>query len=636
MDQQQIEELHQQASEHYLNGRFEDALHAWRQLLELNPDDDRATEGLRLCTLMTKGDVVTPDLGTPAEPAPVETPPEPPPAAEEGAADIDLDLSVLDSLSAEKPQAPAAEAPQSSPPEPPPADSAGPDPSRQAEGLDFGDLAATDSIPLGEQVPQDEPRRGLEGVTQAAPEAEPEATGLEPVDSGSQKRIIPPHAEEPDPDPVEDQLKRRVRELLTDARAAADEGRSDEALSILARIAILDEDNDAARELEESLRQQASQCEQEIEHWLTEGVQWMEQGRLEEARERFESVLSRAPEHMEARAYLEQLDEREAGGDSEPEPEAADSPPSPAEPAEEPGFQEVPVGSDAPPETVPLARSMPGGDGPEAAPLHTVPVPSAPQKRQLRKPVLFGGILVLVLAVGGVGWFVLRGDSGGGAAVNAASIGAAVANLDAAPGPEGSGGASDDSQARETTADSQADADVASRLSPLERAERVDAAMARAADARQRRDWEAAILAYNQALSLDPHNPDARTGLFETGEIYKQERAILDQLRKARIAFEDGEYSAALRLFYRLPEGSVDPVVINRYMFNGWFNLAVFALKAGDTGRALDHLDEALNLDPDHALSIRLHSLASRYDGRARDRAYYLETNQIEFRGLED
>jgi tetratricopeptide (TPR) repeat protein len=181
-----------------------------------------------------------------------------------------------------------------------------------------------------------------------------------------------------------------------------------------------------------------------------------------------------------------------------------------------------------------------------------------------------------------------------------------------------------------------ADSSVASDLTPLERAERVDASMARAAEARTRGDWQAAILAYNQALSLDADNPDAQAGLFETGEIYKQEKAILDQLRKARIAFEDGEYSAALRLFYRLPEGSVDPVVIRRYMFNGWFNLAVIAIKAGDTGRALDHLDEALNIDPEHALSNRLHHLASRYDGRARDRAYYLEANQLEFRGLDD
>jgi tetratricopeptide (TPR) repeat protein len=554
-------------------------------------------------------------------------------ASREALADIDLDLSALDSLSPKDSPAPADAAPEGGPTGSPPPDAAGPDSSRQAEGLDLGDLSATDAIPLGEEVPIDEPRRGLDGIANAA--AEPEATGLEPVDSGAPKPIIPPPAETSAPDPVEDQLKRRVRELLTEARAAADDGRPDEALSILSRIAILDEDNEAARELEESIRAQTSQSEQEIEHWLTEGVQWMEQGRLEEARERFESVLGRAPEHMEAKAYLEQLDEREAGGGAEPESEAADTAAEPAQSADEPGFQEVPVDTDVSPESVPLARPMASEDVAEAAPLHTVPVPSAPEKRQVRKPVLYGGILILVLAVGGVGWFVLRGDGGGDTAVNTASIGTAVADPDRAPATQADS-ASGDSQTPATTADSQSAAGIAANLSPLERADRVDAAMARAAQARQRRDWEAAILAYNQALSLDPDNPEARADLFEVGEIYKQEKAILDQLRKARIAFEDGEYSSALRLFYRLPEGSVDPAVLNRYMFNGWFNLAVIALQAGDTGRALDHLDEALSLDPEHELSIRLHNHASRYDGRARDRAYYLEVNPLEFRGLDD
>jgi tetratricopeptide (TPR) repeat protein len=187
-----------------------------------------------------------------------------------------------------------------------------PDPSRQNEGLDLGDLSATEAIPLGEEVPADQPRRGLDGVAQAAGEDGAEATGLEPVDSGSPKPMMPPGGDPFEPDPVEDQLKRRVRELLTDARAAADEGRDDEALNILSRIAILDESNEGARELEDSLRQKASQCEQEIEHWLTEGVQWMEQGRLADARERFQLVLDRSPDHMEARSYLEQVDERMA------------------------------------------------------------------------------------------------------------------------------------------------------------------------------------------------------------------------------------------------------------------------------------------------------------------------------------
>ena len=634
MEQQQIEDLHQQASEHYLNGRFDDALQAWRHLLELNPGDDRAAEGMRLCSLMTEGEVVSENLSTPTEVPPAKTPPDPPAPAEGDVPDIDLDLSVLDSLSAPDTPTPAGEVPSSAPSGNGPGEAVGPDPSRQNEGLDLGDLSATEAIPLGEEIPTDEPRRGLDGIAQAAGEDGTEATGLEPVDSGSPKPMMPPGGDPFEPDPVEDQLKRRVRELLTDARAAADEGRDDEALNILSRIAILDENNEGARELEESLRQQASQAEQEIEHWLTEGVQWMEQGRLADARERFQLVLDRSPDHMEARSYVEQVDERlAADGDSTEAqaPEVAPETAVPAEPADAPGFQEVSVASEAVPETVPLVRTAPREDAPEPAhALHTVPVPSAPQKQRVRPPILMGGILILVLAVCGVGWFVLRGI--GDAAVDAASMGAL--GIDRGPTAD-SGDAAAVGGTQTGRSDTGARGEVATDLSAVERAERVDAAMVRALEQRRLGDWEAAILEYNQVLSLDPDNPDARRGLFEAGEIYKQEKALLDQLRKASIAFEDGEYSAALRLFYRLPKGSVDQAILDRYIFNGWFNLSVIALRAGDTGQALDHLDEALNLDGEHALSNRLHDLAARYDGRAKDRSYYVEVNPLEFRALD-
>jgi len=601
MEQDQIEDLHQQASEHYLNGRFDDALQAWRQLLELNPGDDRASEGMRLCRLMTEGEVVSEDLSAPAEFPPAETPPEPPAPTEGDMPDLDLDLSVLDSLSAPDTPTPAGEVSSSAPSGNDPGTAVVPDPARQDEGLDLGDLSVT------------------------------EATGLEPVDSGSPKPMMPPGGDPFEPDPVEDQLKRRVRELLTEARAAADEGRDDEALNILSRIAILDENNEGARELEESLRQQASQSEQEIEHWLTEGVQWMEQGRLADARERFLLVLDRSPDHMEARSYVEQVDERLAADGESTEAPAPDVAPEPAEPADAPGFQEVSVASEAVPETVPLVRAAPREDAPEPArALHTVPVPSAPEKRRVRRPILMGGILILVLAVCGIGWFVLRGT--GDAAVDAASMGAF--GIDRGPAAD-SGDAAAVGGTQTGRSDTGARGNVATDLSAVERAERVDAAMGRALEQRRLGDWEAAILEYNQVLSLDPDNPDARRGLFEAGEIYRQEKALLDQLRKASIAFEDGEYSAALRLFYRLPEGSVDQAILDRYLFNGWFNLSVIALRAGDTGQALDHLEEALNLDGEHALSNRLHAVAARYDGRAKDRTYYVEVNQLEFRALD-
>jgi len=79
--EQQTASLHQQASEHYLQGEFAQALQVWRQLLELDPGDERAEEGMRLCELLAEDDVgdsaVEPSVGgstgcVPVEEAPVE------------------------------------------------------------------------------------------------------------------------------------------------------------------------------------------------------------------------------------------------------------------------------------------------------------------------------------------------------------------------------------------------------------------------------------------------------------------------------------------------------------------------------------------------------------------------------------
>ena len=74
----QLETLHQQASEQYLQGEFLQALKLWRELLRLSPRDDRAREGARLCEMLAKdAGVDIPRM----EPAP--RPPAPEPAAPE-------------------------------------------------------------------------------------------------------------------------------------------------------------------------------------------------------------------------------------------------------------------------------------------------------------------------------------------------------------------------------------------------------------------------------------------------------------------------------------------------------------------------------------------------------------------------
>lgn len=49
---ERVEALHQEAAGHYLQGDFGDALRVWRELLQIDAEDERAQEGVRLCEML--------------------------------------------------------------------------------------------------------------------------------------------------------------------------------------------------------------------------------------------------------------------------------------------------------------------------------------------------------------------------------------------------------------------------------------------------------------------------------------------------------------------------------------------------------------------------------------------------------
>jgi len=132
MEQQdkRVENLHQQASTLYLQGEYVAALGAWRQLLKLDPKDERAREGVRLCELLVEeeGGTVPPSIATPPPP-PTPEASEAEPASTVGfgiGEDLDEELDELDELLGDG----AATDWMDKPPQPP----AEPAPSAEAPG----------------------------------------------------------------------------------------------------------------------------------------------------------------------------------------------------------------------------------------------------------------------------------------------------------------------------------------------------------------------------------------------------------------------------------------------------------------------------------------------------------------------
>jgi tetratricopeptide (TPR) repeat protein len=104
--QSNLEELHRQASGHYLKGDFPAAIEAWQAVIQQQPDDERAREGIRLCEQLAGGfdpETTPPPVQEVPPPAPpvdeVTAPPPPAPEpAQQAVPPATIDAAAADEL----------------------------------------------------------------------------------------------------------------------------------------------------------------------------------------------------------------------------------------------------------------------------------------------------------------------------------------------------------------------------------------------------------------------------------------------------------------------------------------------------------------------------------------------------------
>jgi len=556
-----IKQLHEQASEHYLNGDYVGALQAWRDVLGLDPSNEQALGGMRLA-----------EQFVPPEAAPVTA------AAREVEDDLDLGLKVLDGVAS-----PAVV------------------PHDVMDGsTDLQPDLLHQEEPAAEEIPE-----GWE--TQESPQAAEEAFGLEPLSHTTPSPTAPGSA-------AAGELKRRVGDLLNEAKAKADAGERDEALAILARLGILDEDNAEAEALRMKLEAQGASDLDRVEQAIIEGVAALEADSLDDAERYFREALALSPEHREAKHYLEKIEERRRAGSEEL------------------------LGGLAG-ESAPTDDAVHRATAPEPAVVKPVPAPKAPRPQALGLPELpdapvaaSGRRMALppakTLILGGLGVVVVIGAAlalprlfGGSApkftAPKPAAVAPHAARGEAKPGP----GAKPGTPARVIPAD------------PAELAKAIASGLASAQARMNANDPAGAILAFNDVLAMDPGNAVAKAGITTAGEQYKATKAERDALNTIKLAFRDGEYTSALRLAYRLP-----PTVSKSYSDGvkvaGWYNLAVVALRAGDCREAMSHLDEALGVDGSDDEVKKLREFAARYTDAEKDRAFLDRVEALSFRSI--
>jgi len=205
---QSIESLHKQASAQYLQGNFEDALATWKQILQADPEDERAAEGVRLCELLTD-----------------ERPIEADAQVDEDLPDVDFgELDADESEDLIELEVPVMEA-----------------------GEPAGEPAAEPAMPLVAPVAIDQPQ-----PTDPAPPthgAENPSEMISVVDG-----IFEDEGDSGDSGKAAaSELQKRVGDLIAEAQAAFDGGDTETASGVLARVLILDEANPEALRLQEQI-----------------------------------------------------------------------------------------------------------------------------------------------------------------------------------------------------------------------------------------------------------------------------------------------------------------------------------------------------------------------------------------------
>ncbi len=556
MSTERIKQLHEHASERYLSGDYEGALEAWRDVLGLDPADEQALGGLRLASQFVEHVSPTFAEGT-------------------GSVENELDegLKVLDGMSATM--------------------------------LLHADTAdgAFDRKPEPEKVQELEGEEILEGWEMPAQSPSEEGSfGLEPVSRSAPSPV-------PGMSAAAAELSRRVNDLLAEAKAKGEAGERDEALSILARLAILDEDNAAAEALRSKLEAQGDSNLDKVEQAIIEGVAALEADRLDDAERYLREALRIVPEHREARHYLEKVAERRAGGGEE----LLGIGSSEAAPTENAVHRAI-AGETAPRQKAPAPVKSP--EPPE--PLEPPPEAS---RRALAPPkiLIWAGVGVLVLACVGLALSRLGGGAPPETAVRKVPAPLARPKQPAKTGPSANGG---------TTAPA-----PAVPASPEEEAKTIASSLATGHALMTSGDFGGAVIAFNKALALNPKNTEARTGLEEAGERYKSNKAEREALTTIKLAFRDGEYTSGLRLAYRLPPG-VSQSYTDSIKVAGWYNLSVVALRAGECREALSHLDEAAEIAPEDGDVKKLREFASRYVDAVKDRAFLAQVESLSFRPL--
>lgn len=441
----------------------------------------------------------------------------------------------------------------------------------------------------------------------------------------------------------------KVEAFLAEGRSLISSGQYQEAIDVLTRIFILDEENQEAQKLIDQAKELEVNREREINLILNEAISAYDAKSFDKAKSLFQKVMVILPGHREADYYLKEIENSTGAAAPAFQLDAPAEQPSssfqldgsPADfsfdAAGEAGGEDLAslVGHPAPP-----SASLPGTESLSTAdysqpemPAHESPQKVHPQGQKAKKKSGKGAPVGMIAAVVG-GLLVVS---------SLFFLGPMLWEKIFSPKPK--------AMSIPPTKPAKEAAQPKPQAPPTPQAPQKSLAelVAEAKTAMQEKQYQKAVDLLTEAEKLDKNNlevraalPSAREALaVQQAEAAKNQKFIVDY-EKAVQYFKMQEYGEALRISWRLvyPDDTLAKQMgkadtIRKIIRNGYYNWGVKELKAGNPLAAKKNFQDLLDSSPDPK-GRELLEFSKKYNSSNLDEKYRSYVQELSFRSLEE